>query len=55
MDSNVQATTPRRKRANLSPWEKSLRRIWPALRLFLLGAIGICTIILIISLIIAAI
>ena len=52
MENNTQAT-PRRRRATLAPWERTLRRIWPALRLFLLGAIGICTVFLIISLIIS--
>lgn len=53
MDENLQQ--PRRRRVQLAPWERVLRKYWPSVRLFLLGAIGICLVVLLISLGISAV
>ncbi len=55
MDTNTQKPVRRRSRIPLAPWERTLRRIWPPLRLMLLGSIGICIAVLLISLVISTI
>ena len=45
---------PRRRRKQLAPWERTLRKYWPPIRLLLLGAIGLSLIVLLISCGIAA-
>ena len=45
---------PRRRRKQLAPWEKALRKYWPPIRLLMLGAIGISLVVLLISLLISA-
>ena len=51
MEENIQETQPtiRRKRKQLAPWEKALRKYWPPIRLVMLGAIVIAMIVLLIS------
>ena len=44
----------RRRRTKLAPWERALRKFWPPIRLFLIGAVAICVVVLLISLLIAA-
>ena len=46
---------PRRRRKQLAPWERALRKYWPPIRLLLLGAIGLSLVVLLISCGIAAI
>lgn len=48
MEENAQQPIRRRK-AQLAPWERSLRKYWPPIRLFLLGSIAICLVVLLIS------
>ena len=38
-----------RRRKQLAPWERTLRKIWPTIQLFLVGSIGICLVVLLIS------
>jgi len=44
----------RRRRKQLAPWERALRKYWPPIRLLMLGAIAISVIVLLISLLITA-
>lgn len=45
---------PRRRRKQLAPWERALRKYWPPIRLLLLGAIALSLLVLLISCGIAA-
>lgn len=54
MDETMQQPTRRRKK-QLAPWERTLRRIWPPLRLLLIGLVIILVAVLLVSLLIAAI
>lgn len=40
---------PRRRRKQLAPWERALRKYWPPIRLLLLGAIALSLLVLLIS------
>jgi hypothetical protein len=39
----------RRRKPQLAPWERALRKYWPPIRLLLLGAIAILLLVLLIS------
>lgn len=54
MDERTQQPI-RRKRKQLAPWERTLRKIWPPLRLLLVGAVLVLLAVLLISLLISAI
>ena len=53
MEDSIQQPI-RRRRKQLAPWERTLRRYWPPIRMFLLSAIGICLVVLLISCAVAA-
>lgn len=55
MEESTLQTLRTRRRAQLAPWERSLRKYWPPVRLALLGAIALLLLVLIISCIVAAI
>ena len=44
----------RRRRKQLAPWERALRKYWPPIRLLMLGAIALSVVVLLISLLITA-
>lgn len=46
---------PRRRKKQLAPWERALRKYWPPIRLLMIGAIVISLVVLLISCGIAAI
>lgn len=48
MDDNLQQPVRRRKK-QLAPWERKLRKYWPPIRLLMLGGIAILLIVLLIS------
>lgn len=48
------APMPRRRKKQLAPWERALRKYWPPIRLLLLGAIAISLVVLLISCAVAA-
>ena len=54
MDEHTQQTVIRRRRKPLAPWERTLRRFWPPVRLALVGAIAVSLIVLLISCAVAA-
>ena len=45
---------PRRRRKQLAPWERALRKYWPPIRLLMLGAIAVSVVVLLLSLLITA-
>ena len=55
MEDNNQQPIRRRRRKQLAPWERALRKYWPPIRLALLGAIVISLAVLLISCAVAAI
>ena len=46
---------PRRRKKQLAPWERALRKYWPPIRLLMIGAIGISFVVLLISCVISAV
>ena len=54
MDENMQQTISRRRRKQLAPWERALRKYWPPVRLALIGAIAVSLIVLLISCVVTA-
>ena len=48
MDEQMQQPIRRRKK-QLAPWERNLRKYWPPIRLLMLGSIAILLIVLLIS------
>lgn len=44
----------RRRRKQLAPWERALRKYWPPIRLLMLGAIAVSVVVLLLSLLITA-
>jgi hypothetical protein len=56
MEEQIQQTqpNPRRRRKQLAPWERALRRYWPPIRLLFLGAIAISLVVLLVSCVISA-
>lgn len=54
MEEQIQQPNPRRRRKQLAPWERALRKYWPPIRLLLLGAIGISLVVLLVSCVISA-
>lgn len=54
MDERTQQPM-RRNRKPLASWERLLRKIWPPLRLLLMGAVLVLLVVLLISLLISAI
>ena len=44
---------PRRRKKQLAPWERALRKYWPPIRLLMIGAILISVVVLIISYVIS--
>lgn len=47
--SQQQPTNPRRRKKQLAPWERALRKYWPPIRLLMIGAILISFVVLLIS------
>lgn len=48
-------TNPRRRKKQLAPWERALRKYWPPIRLLMIGAIMISLVVLLISCVISAV
>jgi len=46
---------PRRRKKQLAPWERALRKYWPPIRLLMIGAIIISLVVLLISCVISAV
>lgn len=55
MEDNCQQPVRHRRRKQLAPWERALRKYWPPIRLALLGAIAVSLVVLLISCALAAI
>lgn len=55
MDELSQQPIRRRRKKQLAPWERALRKYWPPLRLALVGAIAVSLAVLLISCVVAAI